>query len=207
MAERERETIVTTDGGGGGGGMILAIVLLIALIVVLFLVFGRGLIGGLFERLRRLGVLDDSLIVVTADHGESLFDDGFLGHGHALNAQQTRIPFIISAPGQALPRPIGLSDMRALILNAAGAPLASRAEGRVFQYLGELDRPGTIGIVEAGGLWTRFDLFREALWRDEAPGWVPYRRLDAAGRERAHRLIDIWARERWLRRVAEGRQG
>ena len=46
MAERERETIVTTDGGGGGGGMILAIVLLIALIVVLFLVFGRGLIGG-----------------------------------------------------------------------------------------------------------------------------------------------------------------
>ena len=33
-------------GGGGGGGTILAVVLLLALIVVLFLVFGRGLIGG-----------------------------------------------------------------------------------------------------------------------------------------------------------------
>lgn len=46
MAERERETIVTTDGGGRGGGTLLAVVLLIALIVVLFLVFGRGMIGG-----------------------------------------------------------------------------------------------------------------------------------------------------------------
>ena len=51
MAERERETIVTTDGGGGGGGMVLAIVLLIALIVVLFLVFGRGLMGGGTEKI------------------------------------------------------------------------------------------------------------------------------------------------------------
>ena len=46
MVERERETIVTTDGGGRGGGTLLAVVLLIALIVVLFLVFGRGLMGG-----------------------------------------------------------------------------------------------------------------------------------------------------------------
>lgn len=50
MAERERETIVTTDGGGGGG-TILAVVLLIALLVVLFLVFGRGLIGGETEKI------------------------------------------------------------------------------------------------------------------------------------------------------------
>ena len=45
MAERERETIVATDGGGGGG-TVVAIVLLLAVVVILFLVFGRGLIGG-----------------------------------------------------------------------------------------------------------------------------------------------------------------
>lgn len=45
MAERDRETIVTT-GGGGGGGVALAAVLLLVVVVVLFLVFGRGLIGG-----------------------------------------------------------------------------------------------------------------------------------------------------------------
>ena len=53
------------------------------------------------------------------------------------------------------------------------------------------------------GSWVRFDLFREALWRDEASGWVPYRQLDAGGRARAHRLIDAWARQRWLRRLEQ----
>ena len=45
MVEREKETIVTTTDGGGGG-TILAVVLLIAVLVVLFLMFGRGLLGG-----------------------------------------------------------------------------------------------------------------------------------------------------------------
>src|SRR6185295_7400852 len=73
------------------------------------------LIGALIERLRRLGVLDDTLVIVTADHGESLFDDGFLGHGHMLNEQQTRIPFILGRPGVSLQLPIGLDDMREVI--------------------------------------------------------------------------------------------
>jgi hypothetical protein len=51
MAEREKETIITTDGGGGGGTTILAVVLLLAVLVVLFLVFGRGLIGGSTDKI------------------------------------------------------------------------------------------------------------------------------------------------------------
>lgn len=46
MAEREREVIVTEGGRGTGSGMIIGIVLVLAVIVVLFLVFGRGLLGG-----------------------------------------------------------------------------------------------------------------------------------------------------------------
>ena len=47
MAEHERETVIVNDGGrrGGGGTAIVAIVV-IALLVVLFLVFGKGLMGG-----------------------------------------------------------------------------------------------------------------------------------------------------------------
>ena len=44
-----RTTVVSTGGDRGGGGTLLAVVLLIALLVVLFLVFGRGLIGGAAE--------------------------------------------------------------------------------------------------------------------------------------------------------------
>ena len=47
MADREKEVIVTGDGGGGGGGSaVLIVVAILALLVVLFLVFGRGMLGG-----------------------------------------------------------------------------------------------------------------------------------------------------------------
>ena len=160
--------------------------------------YNDRLVGAITERLRRLGVLDDTLIVVTADHGESLFDDGFLGHGHMLSREQTRIPFILSEPGVAIPQPIGLADMRAIILNAAGATAPVR-RGPVFQYLGSLERPGSIGLVGPGGDWTIFNLFREAVWTNRT-GWRPYASLPQRGAERARAdaLIDEWARQRWI---------
>ncbi|MGQ0558041.1 MAG: sulfatase-like hydrolase/transferase [Sphingosinicella sp.] len=162
--------------------------------------YNDRLIAALLARLRRLGALDDALVVVTADHGESLFDDGFLGHGHALNALQTRIPFLLSDPGVDLSRPLGLADMRAIVLRAAGARVPEPRHDGVFQYLGELERPGMIGVVRAGGRWTRFDLFREALWTPASGRWIPYRALDAEGRAETDALIDRWARERWRHR-------
>jgi hypothetical protein len=44
----ERHTTVVSTGGerSGGGGTLLAVLVLIVALVVLFLMFGRGLIGG-----------------------------------------------------------------------------------------------------------------------------------------------------------------
>ena len=168
--------------------------------------YNDRLVAMLLERLERLGILDDSLVVVTADHGESLFDDGFLGHGHMLNAQQTAIPFILSDPGVALPGPIGLADMRSIILGAAGADVAVPRPRPVFQYLGTLDRPGAIGRVDRSGRWTIFNLYQESVWTSRARRWVPYRSLaeGSAMRRDADALIDEWARQRWLKRLQEG---
>ncbi len=161
--------------------------------------YSDRLVGELIERLRALGVLEDTLIVVTADHGESLFDDGFLGHGHALNDEQTRIPFILSDPGIAFPGPVGLSDMRAIILAAAGADVPPPAYDGVFQYLGTLDRPGAIGLVGPDGRRTVFDLFGERV-QDQDGRWTSHADLPAGSdlRRRADALIDRWARERWI---------
>ena len=49
--EPEREVIVTGDGGGGGGGVLIAVILLIVVVVVLFLMFGRGMLGGNTEKI------------------------------------------------------------------------------------------------------------------------------------------------------------
>jgi hypothetical protein len=163
------------------------------------------LIGALIARLRRLGVLDDTLLVVTADHGESLFDDSFLGHGHALNRQQMRIPFIMSDAGVAIPDPIGLDDMRGLILRAAGAAAAPVPDDQgVFQYLGDIDRPGMIGLVRRGGDWTLFDPFGESVWTSRSGRWTDYARLAGAEKAAADALINEWARQRWLRRLEGG---
>jgi len=165
--------------------------------------YNDRLIGALMARLERLGVLDNSIIAVTADHGESLFDDGFLGHGHMLNDQQTRIPFILSVPGVAMPEAVGLDDMRALILRAAGANVPAPAGGPVFQYLGSLDRPGSIGLVDGAGRRTIFNLYEETVWSSASNRWQAYAALPAGGAERraADALLHEWARQRWLRRL------
>ena len=47
MAEHEKERVVYTEGSRSSGGSTIAIILgIIALLVVLFLLFGRGMIGG-----------------------------------------------------------------------------------------------------------------------------------------------------------------
>jgi len=168
--------------------------------------YNDRLIGALIERLRRLGVLDNSIIVVTADHGESLFDDGFLGHGHMLNDQQTRIPFILSAPDVAIPEVIDLDDMRAIILSAAGAGVAPPAARPVFQFLGSLDRPGAIGTVDGNGRRLVFDFFQETIWDSATGRRARYADLPAGSAERraADALIDEWARQRWLRHLDGG---
>jgi hypothetical protein len=170
--------------------------------------YNDRLIGALIERLRRLGVLDNTIIVVTADHGESLFDDGFLGHGHMLNDQQTRIPFILSAPDVAMPDVIGLDDMRAIILAAAGARSGVAPPGGrpVFQFLGSLDRPGAIGTVDGQGRRIVFDFFQETVWDSASGRRTLYADLPVGSAERraADGLINEWARQRWLRRLDGG---
>lgn len=158
-------------------------------------------VGALVERLKRLGVYDDSLIVVTADHGESLFDDGFLGHGHMLNRQQTHIPLVTSMPGVASHEPIGLADYRALLLRLLGAKAAQPA-GPVLQYIGTLDRPSHVGMVEAGQRWTVLELAKRELRFSDVEGVWDYDALAAQPKlkARADRLVQAWAQARWEKR-------
>ncbi|HEY3355755.1 MAG TPA: sulfatase-like hydrolase/transferase [Polyangia bacterium] len=91
-------------------------------------------------------------VIVTSDHGESLFEGGFLGHGYALNEAQTRVPLVVSGLGMAVHEPLGHAEVRDLIWEALSRDPAAQAptlvqdpERRVFQYIGELDRPRRIG--------------------------------------------------------------
>jgi hypothetical protein len=167
--------------------------------------FDDWLIGEVIARLKRLGVWDKTLLVVTADHGESLFDDDFLGHGHVINRQQTQVPLIFSAPGVKLEGPVGLDDYRATILRQLGATnVPTPAAGPVFQYIGDLNSPTEIGMVDKGGVWTTMRVDSELVWLSDSGRRVRYPSLPAGSPERARvdRLVNEWARQRWLAELA-----
>jgi len=87
-------------------------------------------IGRMVQRLRLLGVLDRTAVIVTAGHGEGLGDHGELGHRANLFDEAIRVPLVIRAPGiPAGRRLVGLAqseDLAATIRALAGAePLAA----------------------------------------------------------------------------------
>lgn len=63
-------------------------------------------LGRLFSELRRLGLDDRTLVIVTADHGEEFLEHGYFGHGRTLFQETVHIPLMISGPGV----PVGAVD-------------------------------------------------------------------------------------------------
>jgi arylsulfatase A-like enzyme len=55
-------------------------------------------LGRLFEELKQRGLYDNTLIIVTADHGEEFLEHGLLGHGESLYDEVIRVPLIVKFP-------------------------------------------------------------------------------------------------------------
>lgn len=60
-------------------------------------------LGTLFARLKKLGLYDDMLIIITSDHGELLGEHGFFGHGNAKRIKPyegvLHVPLLVKFPG------------------------------------------------------------------------------------------------------------
>ncbi len=86
-------------------------------------------LGQLMRKLDTLGLLEESLVIVTSDHGESFGEMGFWGHGFPLESQ-IRVPLIIHYPKEiAKPRRVShqvqASSIYSTILSGAGIPPSS----------------------------------------------------------------------------------
>jgi arylsulfatase A-like enzyme len=94
-------------------------------------------LGRFFAALRKDGVYDDALIVVTADHGEEFFEhEIWVGHGPFLYDSELRIPMILKLPaarglrGEVVATPVSLIDVMPTILEIVGAPVPPSAQGQ-----------------------------------------------------------------------------
>jgi arylsulfatase A-like enzyme len=84
-------------------------------------------IGFLLGELDRRGVLERSIVVITADHGEEFAEHGFMGHGNALYREVLEVPLLILAPGRIpedrlVSTPISLTALPATITDLLGLP-------------------------------------------------------------------------------------
>ncbi|MFQ5515361.1 MAG: sulfatase, partial [Myxococcota bacterium] len=72
-------------------------------------------LAGFFDFLRKRGSYGRSLIILTSDHGEELFEHGGFSHGFSLYEEVLHVPLYIKLPGQTQPRavetPVQLMDL------------------------------------------------------------------------------------------------
>lgn len=92
-------------------------------------------LGKFIARLGKLGLLDDTLLIVTSDHGEEFGEHGYRYHGPTLHDEVLRIPLLMRAPG-LLPRqtrrtqPMSLVDLPPTILGLLEYPIPEAFRGR-----------------------------------------------------------------------------
>ncbi|WP_193213987.1 sulfatase-like hydrolase/transferase [Luteolibacter marinus] len=92
--------------------------------------------GRIMDALKVNGLADNTIVVVTADHGDDLYEPGVtLTHGLGFNGGDhcSHIPMVISGPGvkgQTLPEQVRSIDLAPTLLDLAGLDRPERWEGR-----------------------------------------------------------------------------
>ncbi|MEK6289069.1 MAG: sulfatase-like hydrolase/transferase [Acidobacteriota bacterium] len=89
-------------------------------------------LGRLFDSMEKAGRLDDTIVVIMADHGESLGERGVYKHSSQLYDEQARVPMIIHLPGlpaRLITDYVSTIDLGPTILNAVGLDYPKECAG------------------------------------------------------------------------------
>ena len=92
-------------------------------------------IGRLFGYLKRRGLWDNTMVIVTADHGDEFFEHGGKAHRRTLYRETLQIPLVIKFPasrwgGHRVASIAGVVDIAPTILEVAGLEALPESNGR-----------------------------------------------------------------------------
>lgn len=110
--------------------------------------------GKLMDTFEKAGILDNSYIVITSDHGQ-IFERGEFGHGTFLLYDPViRVPLLISSPGQKerfdVHSPTSSTDVLPTLLTIAGKDIPAALDGRVLPGFGaQMDDQRSVYAIEA----------------------------------------------------------
>jgi arylsulfatase A-like enzyme len=136
-----------------------------------------------FEVLGNRGLLDNTLTVITADHGEEFFEHGGKGHRRTLFEEMIRVPLIVHWPGHVrsgsvIESQVRLIDVMPTLAAAAGLEPAAVIQGRdlsPFLQGSSLSPVHSLSelFVDGDSLRALRTENRKLLQRDETvPGWL-----------------------------------
>jgi arylsulfatase A-like enzyme len=131
-------------------------------------------VGKLLDELRRRGVLDNTLLILTSDHGEAFGEHGYFAHGNSLYSDQLYVPLIVAFPGRV---PAGVR---------IPTPVCTRNIAATITAFALADVPPVLPGTSLAAYWNAGDatpelepVFSEALTRDGLPkawpvsqGWL-----------------------------------
>ncbi len=98
-------------------------------------------VGALLDSLDRLGRLENTIVIITADHGEEFGEHGVMRHGNSLYRPSLEVPLIVRFPGtvpggRVIETPVSLRDIPQTIADLAripDAPFPGRSLARYWR--------------------------------------------------------------------------
>lgn len=105
-------------------------------------------VGMLLDALEQRGLAEDTIVIITSDHGENLYEEGVtLGHGLTFNggARSNHVPLLFHVPGAdaaRIPEQVRTIDIAPTIADLLGAPKPGSWEGKSFAgWLNGAEKP------------------------------------------------------------------
>ena len=90
--------------------------------------------GALLEGLRERGLRDDTVVILTSDHGEEFLEHEGMQHSRTYYDEVLRVPLIVRVPGVGVGKRIalqaGLADLLPTVLAALRIPQPEQVQGR-----------------------------------------------------------------------------
>lgn len=169
-------------------------------------------VGQMLHHLGQRGLLEDTIVVLTGDHGEEFFDNGFWGHHSNFTPAQVHVPFVLHGPGISAgveTRPSSHLDLARTLLERLGVSPEQAPAYSIGENLLDLPEQRTVLSASWSSMAVRLENRAALVISDYAddlplraygPDGKPLRHEIEALRESAPKLEEVLALcQRFLR--------
>ncbi len=108
-----------------------------------------GCFGQLLDGLQKLGIANDTAILLTGDHGEGLYEHGYMGHAWGHYEEVSAVPLVVfgagltAKPGSKIDVVTGHVDIVPTVLDLVGVKPSEKVQGISL-----------LPMVQTQGVWT-----------------------------------------------------